>query len=101
MVCGFCCRRKIGRVQERSVSCHLWPFDVPDISPNHGDTDAIINAARALADSLTLEQVAVRTVASSILAFILAWAVKVVLVKVTNSFSGVSYTRSPVQTYCF
>ncbi len=82
------------------MACHLWPFEVPDISPNHGDTDAITMAARTLAASLSLEEVAKRTAASTVLAFILAWAVKVILVKVTNSFSGVS-SRRPTSKSCY
>lgn len=73
-------RRDLRHVPGRpQISCKLWPFEVPDISQDKGVSDEMHLAAKALADSMSLAEVAQRTVLSVTFAFFIAWIVRTLL----------------------
>eukprot|EP00884_Botryococcus_braunii_P006381 jgi/Botrbrau1/15744/Bobra.4_1s0112.1 len=82
---GFSRNLYIYKISRQTSTVPLvWPYTVPDISKDHGVSEQVHQAARALADSLTLEEVAKRTVISVLLAFFAAWLAKTILYLITE-----------------
>lgn len=85
--------RHLSKPSRRSnIVLFVWPFDVPDISKDHGVSEQVHQAAMALANSMTLEEVAKRTFLSVISAFFAAWLAKTLLHQLTEHIAEVCPT---------